>query len=462
MQGGAGLRFKRPRGLAVLAVGLLLGAGCRARARDDESRTSPTESAPASPPASKRPGVEIQPRTDIDVLTTHLKIDVSARRGVATITLAPGPTGATLDVGDLELESVQAGGTPLAHRRDGEQLHLAVPAHQAPFELSITYRYQLHGRPLGAHEQLSLTWPDACGRIFPCRSEPADGVRFSAELTGVPDGEVAFFPEALPIDSPPYMFGWAYGDYEVRELGRTEAGTLVRVAAPESAAADAVRGTAPLLNAFDFLERTYGPYAYGDTVTTVWVDWGGGAYGGMEHHPHWHVSSADFEDTTVHVHEAAHGWFGNGVRIACWEDFVFSEALASYLAARGLEAAGGDAAAKKVWATYREDLDALGNGPQAAKAWPEGCGEHHVIDDGIFGPAPYMRGAFLLRAIEGRVGREALDQSLREFYLEHRGQAVRFGDLLDAIEADTGFDPHACAEAWLREPVYPQSLGCDD
>jgi aminopeptidase N len=35
------------------------------------------------------------------------------------------------------------------------------------------------------------------------------------------------------------------------------------------------------------------------------------------------------------VHEAAHGWFGDGVRLRCWEDFVLSEGTASHLDARG-------------------------------------------------------------------------------------------------------------------------------
>ena len=53
------------------------------------------------------------------------------------------------------------------------------------------------------------------------------------------------------------------------------------------------------------------------------------------------------------AHEAAHGWFGNGVRLRCWEDFVLSEGTASYLAARVLEEVAGPAVSEPIWGTTR-------------------------------------------------------------------------------------------------------------
>jgi aminopeptidase N len=50
----------------------------------------------------------------------------------------------------------------------------------------------------------------------------------------------------------------------------------------------------------------------------------------MEHHPYWHVSGAQ-RNLLVNAHEAAHGWFGDGVRPRCWEDEVVSEGVADYL-----------------------------------------------------------------------------------------------------------------------------------
>lgn len=52
-----------------------------------------------------------------------------------------------------------------------------------------------------------------------------------------------------------------------------------------------MQGGAHLRQVFDWLETTYGEYLFGDEVGSVSVAWGPGAYGGMEHHPYWHVAS---------------------------------------------------------------------------------------------------------------------------------------------------------------------------
>ena len=49
----------------------------------------------------------------------------------------------------------------------------------------------------------------------------------------------------------------------------------------------------------------------------------------MEHHPFVHIGSVAIGDEETNVHESAHGWFGDGIRIACWEDFVLSEGTVS-------------------------------------------------------------------------------------------------------------------------------------
>ncbi len=61
----------------------------------------------------------------------------------------------------------------------------------------------------------------------------------------------------------------------------------------------------------------------------------------MEHHLLWHIGAASLGDRRTHIHEAVHGWFGAGVRLACWEDLVLSEGTATYYEARILEAVAG-------------------------------------------------------------------------------------------------------------------------
>ena len=84
--------------------------------------------------------------------------------------------------------------------------------------------------------------------------------------------------------------------------------------------------------------------------------WGEGFYGGMEHHPYWHVASDAMDNEETHAHEAAHGWFGDGIRLRCLEDFVLSEGTVSYLAARSVGQIVGAEAEAKIWDGYRTEL----------------------------------------------------------------------------------------------------------
>jgi aminopeptidase N len=166
-------------------------------------------------------------------------------------------------------------------------------------------------------------------------------------------------------------------------------------------------------------------------------------------------------DVSTHVHEAAHGWFGDGVRIACWEDFVLSEGTVSYLTARAIGAVDGPEAEEEVWAGYESRLRSAMWGQGMKVAWPEGCGEIDILDDHLFSGIPYMKGAFFYRALEKRIGVDALMTALSTFYRTNVGQAARMDELLAAIAESSGYDPRGCAEAWLRTEEVPELDVCE-
>jgi aminopeptidase N len=332
------------------------------------------------------------------------------------------------------------------------RLDVVLPTGEALREVSVDYAFAANEDggllPMGA----TLTWPYYCGNVFPCRSNPAEGLLFSLDVTGVEEGLAAVYPPSIPAPAPAYQLAWVVGDYGYTNLGTTPAGTEVGVWWLEGGEANALAGTAYQLAVFEWLEETLGSYTFGSSVASVSVPWGPAAYGGMEHHPYWHVASGAMSDPVTHAHEAAHGWYGDGVRIACWEDFVLSEGLATYLAARALAAVGGAELEAKVWAYYEDNLDYVVTYDDGI-AWPDSCGEVDILEDGLFSGNPYYKGAFFLRAVEAEVGQPALDAVLGDFYLAEQGQAAGMQDLLDMIHTRTGYDPTALAEAWL------QSLG---
>ncbi|GAB5544728.1 MAG: hypothetical protein SangKO_044880 [Sandaracinaceae bacterium] len=398
-----------------------------------------------------------------DVLHTSLEVDVSSLEATAGILVdAPAVDWLVFDATALDVRAVRVGMREATFSHEDGWLFVELPAGvTGETWVTVEYGFAIQEEANGLLPNGStLVWPYFCGNLFPCNPDPSEGMTYTLDVRGA-SGEVVATSE-LENEGPAYMIGWAAGDYRERRLGRTPAGTDISVWYFAAQEEEALRGTEHLVDAFDFLERSYGPYFFGASAGSVQADWGPSGFGGMEHHPFWHVGTASMDDFETHAHEAAHGWYGNGVRIACWEDFVLSEGVTTYLAARAVEAAAGEAEAAAVWEEYREELDATLADPDVPHiAWPEGCGEVDLIEDAYWTSIPYMKGALFFRALERRIGRPALDTALRDFYLARRGTAARFADLLDAIASGSGYDPLPCAEAWLQQDALPSSEACE-
>ncbi len=391
------------------------------------------------------------------IVRTTLAFDLTAHTGHARIDLAAADApGVTFEVGELAIGAVRDGsGTTLTTSQDGALLHVDAPA--AAATVDVTYGYRQHDPAdfQGVNAAYTLTWPYYCGNVFPCHSDPAGGTTFALSLTGVPTGQTAVFPTMIPADAPAYQLAWAVGTYETVDLGATPGGTHLVVHAFPADVAAARTATAHLVDGFAWYERTLGSYAFGSEAGSVEAAWGPGAYGGMEHHPLWHVGASAIGDELTHLHEAAHGWFGDGIRVACWEDFVLSEGTVNYLAARATGVVSGAAAETAVWTRYDRSAGAFG-----LVAWPSGCHTVDVLRDHLFSQAPYVRGAHFHRALEHRLGTDAYDAILRRFYAEHRTQAARLTDLLGLVRTVSGYDPTDCAVSWLR-PTRTADRGPD-
>ena len=165
-----------------------------------------------------------------DVLETDLTIDVAKHRGTAVLRVA-GSTrkGASFEVGGLDVKSVTDDAGPVPFQvRDG-RLDVDIPA-KKPARLTVAYGFKERSKLEGALRSGStFLWPYFCGNLFPCKSGPADGLRFGLKLEGVPDTAVAVHPDAIGADAPSYMIAWAIGDYTKKSLGTTPAGTHVSV-----------------------------------------------------------------------------------------------------------------------------------------------------------------------------------------------------------------------------------------
>ena len=93
--------------------------------------------------------------------------------------------------------------------------------------------------------------------------------------------------------------------------------------------------------------------------------------------------------------------------------------------------------------------------------WPDSCGVIDVLADNLFTDAPYMRGAFFYRAVALTLGDPAmLDAALHAFYMQYMGKPAHMSDMLRVIQETTGYDPTACANAWLRSTTIPAVGPC--
>jgi aminopeptidase N len=402
--------------------------------------------------------IDPTPNAAREIVKTALDVDVSALRASVRVTFAASEQpGASLEIGDLTIDAVMMNGGALPHAIAGTQLDLGLPALSQPITIDIGYRYQLHDKFDGASSKgYTFLWPYYCGNLFPCHSQPADGVTFSLDVTGVPDGKTAVFAPAIEHDAPSYQVAWAIGDYTQLDLGTTAAGTRLSVWHLPGEAQAAANGTQNLVAAFDWLEQTIGPYRFGNHAGSVSVAWGPGAYGGMEHHPRWHVGSSSLASQETNVHEAAHGWFGGGIRITCWEDFVLSEGTVTYLAARALDVVAPTIGAQ-IWQGYESELSGIA---ATNLVWPASCGSVDILNDNLFTNAPYIRGAFFYKGVADKVGAGKLDEALAAFYRAHAGGSATMQDMLDTIESITGYDATACAQSWLRSTTKPAPGPC--
>ncbi len=392
-----------------------------------------------------------------DLLHTALVVDMDSLTGTATITVAAsGSTGLSLEVQGLEITAVTAPEGPLNWSVADGRLDVGLPATGSDAVLVVEYGFAAQETFEGWMDRGStLVWPYFCGNLFPCHSDPADGLSFDLAVQTTTDGNVAVYPETIPADAPSYQIAWAMGSYERLDLGTTAGGVGLEAWYLAGHQDAAVEGTEFLLGAWEWLEATLGPYPYGDRAGSVEVSWGMGAYGGMEHHPLSHIASSAMDSQETQIHEAAHGWFGGGVRIACWEDFVLSEGTVSYLTARALTQVAGDQAGEELWAAYEGDLDYV-VAHETIESWPDSCGEVDILQDGLFSLGPYMRGAFFYKAYAEQVGVDALDAALGSFFVDRVGSAATMQELIDHLHLETGVDPMPLAEAWLRSMEDPR------
>ena len=150
------------------------------------------------------------------------------------------------------------------------------------------------------------------------------------------------------------------------------------------------------------------------------------------------------------LHELAHMWFGDMVTMTWWNDLWLNESFAEFTSTLATaEITRWDQAwttfqtLEKSWAYNQDQLSSTH--PVAAE-----INDLHDVEvnfDGI----TYAKGASVLAALVGYVGRENFFAGIQRYLAAHACSNAELGDLLRELEAVSGRDLSSWTRLWLQE-----------
>ena len=171
------------------------------------------------------------------------------------------------------------------------------------------------------------------------------------------------------------------------------------------------------------------------------------------------VIAGDKSLVALIAHELAHSWSGNLVTNASWRDLWMNEGFTTYLTNRIMQFVFGDERyAMELALGYADLVDELDALPDAD--------EMLALDvrgrdpDEAFSNIPYDKGALFLYEIEQRIGREAFDVFLAEYFDKYAFQSLNTEDFVAHIQTTLLADHADVLDAarinqWLYEPGLP-------
>ena len=150
------------------------------------------------------------------------------------------------------------------------------------------------------------------------------------------------------------------------------------------------------------------------------------------------------------LHELAHMWFGDLVTMRWWNDLWLNESFAEYASTACMadstkwkSAWTTFATLEKAWA-YRQD--------QLPSTHPIVADIRDLEDVEVnFDGITYAKGASVLKQLVAYVGREAFDEGIRRYFVEHAWRNTELADLMATLTATSGRDLSAWSKVWLEQ-----------
>lgn len=274
------------------------------------------------------------------------------------------------------------------------------------------------------------------------------------------DSGVYRFKMDMPI--PAYLMALAVGDLAFKEIdNRTGvyADPLLLDEAHEefSEVGDMVK----------VAEGMYGPYRWGRYDILVLPS--GFPLGGMENPKLTFATptiiSGDKSLVNLIAHELAHNWSGNLVTNATWDDFWLNEGFTVYFERRLTEKMTDKSYADMLWQLGYQDLEKTlvemkaENNMKDSKLKLDLTGREP--DEGLTDIA-YEKGALFLRHIEDNVGREKIDEFLKNYFDTHAFKTItteKFINYLNEhlIKGDKELAEKINIDGWVYSEGLPEN-----
>jgi aminopeptidase N len=257
---------------------------------------------------------------------------------------------------------------------------------------------------------------------------------------------------------PSYLMALAVGDFAFKNIGRNT-GVYAEPSYVEACAWE----LADMQNMLDQAEALYGEYAWGRYDVLVLPP--SFPFGGMENPRITFATptiiAGDRSLTALVAHELAHSWSGNLVTNANWNDFWVNEGFTVYFENRIMEEVYGKEYADMLKVLEYNDVTAT------IEEYGKDSPDTHLKlqlserdpDDGMSDIA-YNKGAYFLRLLEGKVGREKFDVFLHTYFTTHAFQVMDTETFVDYLNKEL-INPNKAAfegvdiNAWIYGPGMP-------
>lgn len=414
-------------------------------------------------------------------------------QGVATITAraVQDLSSFNLDLEGMAVRAVRVGSADATWAREGGELTVT-PAEplRAGQEFATTVTYD--GVPQTITDALGTSGfmhtddgaivagqPDVAATWFPANDHPRDAASLTVRAT-VPAGLEAVSNGILRNSRTAH--GWTTWDWRAKEPMATY---LVTLAIGESDlreyVADGIRywdaldpdlfttdpdpaAEGPSVGELaegslarqpeitDFLSGVFGPYPF--RASGGIVDDLPEFQFALETQTRPIYSSAFFSDPVrgdlVVVHELAHQWTGDLLRIDEWRHIWLNEGFAAYAEWLWLEREG--------LSTPQQEFDAIAAGA-SPEFWELTIGDPGAATENLFDIAVYDRGAMTLQALRTEVGDEAFFAIVREWVASQAGGTVTTEEFVALAEKVSGQQLDELFERWLFTPGNPTAAG---